>query len=173
MFERGPHRFDGGLTEYHKGENLMGVKVKIFGQEYNIAGDKSAEDIQKLAEYVDEKMRLIARMTDASGGGVVQVMTAINIAEEYFDAMQKIEDLQDEIAKSGKDSQNYVKMLEDSKNAQSKVKESMDQLQKDREEERKEYKELEKKCTDYENTIFDLQMENIQLKSELEKINKH
>ncbi len=150
----------------------MAVKVKIFGQVYNIGGDKPEEDIQKLAEYVDEKMRLIAKVTEANGGGVVPVMTSLNIAEEYFDAMEKIEQLQEEIDKSDKDSQNYVKMLEDSKKTHLQVKENLDKMKKEREDERKDYKELEKKCSEYENTIFDLQMENIQLKSELEKMNK-
>ena len=32
------------------------------------------------------------------------------------------------------------------------------------------FKELQSRCTEYENSFFDLQMENIQLKSELEKL---
>ncbi|MBQ3520877.1 MAG: cell division protein ZapA, partial [Firmicutes bacterium] len=32
------------------------VKVKIYGQEYVIAGEMSREDIIKVAAYVDNKM---------------------------------------------------------------------------------------------------------------------
>lgn len=37
------------------------VNVKIYGQEYTIAGDKPREHIIKVADYVDNKMNQIAK----------------------------------------------------------------------------------------------------------------
>ena len=71
------------------------VNVKIFGQDYLISGDKDKEDIEKVAEYVDNKMHLIARVTDKRGTGTIAVLTAINITDEYFDAMDEIERLKE------------------------------------------------------------------------------
>ena len=65
-----------------------------------------------------------------------------------------------------------MKMLEESKKSYIQAKELAEKLQKEQSEEHGKYADLEKRCTEYENSVFDLQMENIQLKSELEKLNK-
>jgi hypothetical protein len=51
-------------------------------------------------------------------------------------------------------------------------KESLDKLMEQSKEDETKYRELEKKCSEYENSIFDLQMENIQLKDELSKLKR-
>lgn len=150
----------------------MAVRVKIFGQDYNIAGDKSADEIQKLADYVDNKMRLVAKMTEKNTGGVIPALTALNIAEELFDALDQADRLKADKAKLDKDNKRMVKLLDESKASFIKEKEAFEKLKKEREEEHSQFSDLEKKCTEYENSVFDLQMENIQLKSELEKLNK-
>ena len=50
------------------------------------------------------------------------------------------------------------------------MKAEVKRAEKDREELSQQYKEMEKQCAEVENSVFDLQMENIQLKSELEKL---
>ncbi len=148
------------------------VNVKIFGQDYLISGDKDKEDIEKVAEYVDNKMHLIARVTDKRGTGTIAVLTAINITDEYFDAMDEIERLKASNQQIEKDAQRYLKMLDDTKETHKQSKENLDKLMEQSKEDETKYRELEKKCSEYENSIFDLQMENIQLKSEIEKLTK-
>ncbi|MBQ3281709.1 MAG: cell division protein ZapA [Eubacterium sp.] len=148
------------------------VNVKIFGQDYLISGDKEKEDIEKVAEYVDNKMHLIARVTDKRGTGTIAVLTAINITDEYFDAMDEIERLKAANQQIEKDAQRYLKMLDDTKESHMQSKENLDKLMEQTKEDETKYRELEKKCSEYENSIFDLQMENIQLKSEIEKLTK-
>lgn len=148
------------------------VNVKIFGQDYLISGDKDKEDIEKVAEYVDNKMHLIARVTDKRGTGTIAVLTAINITDEYFDAMDEIERLKAANQQIEKDAQRYLKMLDDTKATHEQSQESLDKLMEQSKEDETKYRELEKKCSEYENSIFDLQMENIQLKSEIEKLTK-
>lgn len=148
------------------------VNVKIFGQDYLISGDKEKEEIEKVAEYVDNKMHLIARVTDKRGTGTIAVLTAVNITDEYFDAMDEIERLKAANQQIEKDAQRYLKMLDDTKESHMQSKENLDKLREQSKEEETKYRELEKKCSEYENSIFDLQMENIQLKSEIEKLTK-
>ena len=148
------------------------VNVKIFGQDYLISGDKEKEEIEKVAEYVDNKMHLIARVTDKRGTGTIAVLTAVNITDEYFDAMDEIERLKASNQQIEKDAQRYLKMLDDTKESHMQSKENLDKLMEQSKEDETKYRELEKKCSEYENSIFDLQMENIQLKSEIEKLTK-
>ena len=148
------------------------VNVKIFGQDYLISGDKEREEIEKVAEYVDNKMHLIARVTDKRGTGTIAVLTAVNITDEYFDAMDEIERLKASNQQIEKDAQRYLKMLDDTKESHMQSKENLDKLREQSKEDETKYRELEKKCSEYENSIFDLQMENIQLKSEIEKLTK-
>lgn len=148
------------------------VNVKIFGQDYLISGDKEKEEIEKVAEYVDNKMHLIARVTDKRGTGTIAVLTAVNITDEYFDAMDEIERLKAANQQIEKDAQRYLKMLDDTKESHMQSKENLDKLREQSKEDETKYRELEKKCSEYENSIFDLQMENIQLKSEIEKLTK-
>jgi cell division protein ZapA len=60
------------------------VKVNIYGNEYNIKGDADPEYIQKLAEYINKRMVETGR--NIANGNVLQIaiLTALNIADEYF-----------------------------------------------------------------------------------------
>lgn len=146
------------------------VTVKIYGQEYTIAGDESEETIRKIAEYVDEKMHIISRVAGESGQGNIGILSAINIAEEYFDVQAKVDELTKAKTKLENDSKYYQKMWEDAKQNYAKYQESMKNMQSIHEEENSKVEELQTKCNEYENAFFDLQMENIRLKSELDKL---
>ena len=146
------------------------VTVKIYGQEYTIAGDKSEEEIEKIAEYVDNKMRLISRVAGDSAQGSIGMLSAINIAEEYFEALNQIEQLRISKTQLENDSKYYLKMWEDAKKNFIQYQDSMNEMKNQKKESEQRFKELQSKCTEYENSFFDLQMENIQLKSELEKL---
>ena len=149
----------------------MGEKVeaKIFGQIYTITGDKSREEIEKIGQYVDEKMHLIAKVSEKGGTTGVAVLTAINITEEFFDQMDEMERLKTANEQLEKDSAHYIKLWEDSKKNFMQSKDNMDKLKEQGRQENAKFKELEDKCNKYENARFDIQMENVQLKSELEK----
>ena len=146
------------------------VTVKIYGQEYIIAGDKQPDEILRIAEFVDNKMRLIGRVAGESAPGSIAILSSINIAEEYFDAMEQMENLRTSKTQLESDSKYYLKMWEDSKKNYMQYKENIAELKNKKKETDERIKELEKKCSEYESSFFDLQMENIQLKSELEKL---
>ncbi|MFC1668902.1 cell division protein ZapA [Spirochaetota bacterium] len=59
------------------------VKVEIFGNSYNIQGDASPEYIQKLADYVDDKMEEVSKNVSQGNLAQIAILVALNIADEY------------------------------------------------------------------------------------------
>jgi cell division protein ZapA len=58
------------------------VKAQIFGQTYSIRGDLDEVYVQKLAAFVDEKMRTIAEATATVDTQKAAVLAALAIADE-------------------------------------------------------------------------------------------
>ena len=58
------------------------TRVQIFGQTFSVGGDLDEEYVQKLAAYVDEKMRAISEMTPTVDTQKIAVMAALAIADE-------------------------------------------------------------------------------------------
>ena len=146
------------------------VTVNIYGQGYTIMGDKSEEEILKIAEYVDEQMKFIGKNMINKSTASLAVLTAINIAEQYFDVLKWKQEYAAEKERLEQESAYYMDMWEKSKDSGQQSKKSVTDLKERIKEGDDALKELRDKCTEYENNFFDLQMENIQLKSELEKL---
>jgi len=64
------------------------TKVEIFGQTYSIQGDLDAAYVRKLAEYVDEKMHVIADATRTVDTQKVAVLAALAIADELHSSQR-------------------------------------------------------------------------------------
>ncbi len=61
------------------------VEVEIFGQVFRVAaGDATPAYIQRLAYYVDEKMRDLAAATKTMSLNRMAILTALNIADDLF-----------------------------------------------------------------------------------------
>ena len=145
------------------------VKVRIYGQEYTIAGSRDEETIRNVAGHVNEKMRELGRGFSSNGQGTLAVLTAINIADEYFEALEQIQRLEENKAQLEKDVQHYIKMWDEAKKNFVQHKDNAAKASEERQKSEEKYKDLEDKCREFENMFFDLQMENLQLKNELEK----
>ena len=65
------------------------VKVQIFGQAYSIQGDLDAHYVEKLAQYVDDKMQAIADATSTVDTQKIAVLAALAIADELHSARDK------------------------------------------------------------------------------------
>ena len=59
------------------------IRVVIYDQEYFMRGDLDQEYIQKLAQYLDTKMRSIAERTRTVDTLRVAMLAALNVADEY------------------------------------------------------------------------------------------
>jgi len=58
------------------------VKVEIYGQSYTLSGDLDEAYVQRLARYVDEKMRAVSESTQTVDSVRVAVLAAMSIADE-------------------------------------------------------------------------------------------
>jgi cell division protein ZapA len=143
------------------------VVVRVFGQEYSISGSIPREQIMKLADMVDQRMKEVAESYKGSISSVA-VLAAMNLAGELTereDMVGQVKDMNDKLAEAQRYNDvlrvridELNKALENSKNAP--------------EESQKLIRELEAKCRDVESSFFDIQMENIHLKNELEALRK-
>lgn len=174
------------------------VSVKIYGQEYVISGEKTREHIIKVADYVDTKMHEIAQAVRGANSVTVAVLTSVNIADDYFELQNELEDQRQLTAQMEKDAKHYVELWDEAKKSFMHYKEEASELSRQKDEMLRslnekelelqsvkneareasekassnyemEIGELSAKCKELENNFFDLQMENIKLKSDLEK----
>lgn len=200
------------------------VNVRIFGQEYVLTGDKSREHMIRVAAYVDTKMHEVASGFRNGTQVALAVLSAVNIADEYFSVMDRIQESKHANEQMEGDIHRFEQLWEESKKSLADHKEESRRVYEEKEQlaERMHQLELELSETihrkdealraalaekekemealleealskespesgeparepggadgegdryrDLENTIFDLQMENIQLKSEVEKL---
>jgi cell division protein ZapA len=65
------------------------TRVQIFGQTYSIAGDLDPAYVQKLAAYVDEKMRAISDATSTVDTQKAAVLAALAIADELHSGLRE------------------------------------------------------------------------------------
>jgi cell division protein ZapA len=72
-------------------KDSQSVRVVIYDQEYFMRGDLNEEYIQKLAKYVDGKMRSIADRTRTVDTVRVAMLAALNLADEYHQMKAKYE----------------------------------------------------------------------------------
>jgi cell division protein ZapA len=194
------------------------VKVKIFGREYTISGDKTQEYIEMVAGYVDEKMRQMSGMLPNGSASEMAALVAVNIADELFSRDNVVAKMEARTDQLEHDANHYIQLWEEAKKSflqykdearrawdekgelqasfdaaeaeMSGLKELIQELEAQlRALEHKneglnarlrvqedEYggaqtriDELESRNKEIESNFFDIQMENIQLKGEIER----
>lgn len=69
------------------------VTAKILGEDYTIRGHAPEGHIEKVARYVDERMREIAEAYPKLGTSRVAVLAAINMADELYKLREQYEQL--------------------------------------------------------------------------------
>lgn len=68
------------------------IKVQIFDQTYQIAAGLDPDYVEELAQYVDERMREVARATGTVDSVKVAVLAALAIADELHALRQSREE---------------------------------------------------------------------------------
>ncbi len=177
------------------------VSVKIYGQEYTIAGEKSKEHIVNVANHVDFKIHELSQVLKGVPVASLAVLSAVNVADEYFETLEALEEEKRLTERLQQDMQHYIRLWEEAKknfvHHQEETKEAFKRLEaltmelNAKNDEIKSLKreleqaragaenlasakiaEAEARCKEMENSFFDLQMENINLKSELDKLKR-
>lgn len=197
------------------------VNVRIYGHDYVLTGDKPRDHMIRVAAYVDTKIHEIAGGFKNGSASALAVLSAVNIADEYFSVMDRVNESKITNEQMEGDIHRYEQLWEEAKKSLTEHKEEsrriyeekealserlhamergMDEAIRQKEREFQEalfekelmieeltqssqnveaqaeknsaqlVEESESKYKDLENNIFDLQMENIQLKSEIEKL---
>jgi cell division protein ZapA (FtsZ GTPase activity inhibitor) len=72
------------MGEKAEGKRKRSTVVKIYGREYRIRSDEDEETVQRIARYVDGKMREVGKSVASADPVGVAVLTALNIAGEYL-----------------------------------------------------------------------------------------
>ena len=74
------------------------VEVEIYGQSYSLKGEGNREYINRLASYVDKKMKEVTQRTPTVDSLKVAILAALNIADEYLQIQDKDDDYVGQIA---------------------------------------------------------------------------
>ncbi len=59
-------------------------RVEIMGREYTVRSDEGEEWIQKIAEYVNAKIKEVSENTKTISTLNIAILAALNIANDYF-----------------------------------------------------------------------------------------
>ncbi|AFV11553.1 cell division protein ZapA [Thermacetogenium phaeum DSM 12270] len=87
------------IPKPEKNNEKSRVAVKIYGEEYVIRGNADPAFIEKIAAYVDRKMRLIGQKNPNLSLSKLAVLAALNIAED----MARLQDDYDSLVKQLED----------------------------------------------------------------------
>ncbi len=75
------------------------IEIEIYGQKYRIRvkGEEDKKYISRLTSYVDQKMREVAVKSKSVDNLKISVLAALNIADEYFLCLKKLDQLNEVI----------------------------------------------------------------------------
>lgn len=73
------------------------VFIQLMGRDYALLTDQDTQQVQRLARYVDRKMREVS-LTTRAGEGMVPMLTAMTLAGELFSAQDENTRLKKELA---------------------------------------------------------------------------
>ena len=73
------------------------VVIHLMGRDYSLLSDQQPEKVQRIARYVDRKMREVA-ITTRAGDAMVPTLTAMMLADELFRAQDENVRLKRELA---------------------------------------------------------------------------
>ena len=73
------------------------VVIHLMGRDYTLLSDQQPEKVQRVARYVDRKMRAVA-ITTRAGDAMVPMLTAMMLADELFRAQDENVRLKRELA---------------------------------------------------------------------------
>ena len=77
------------------------VEVKILGQKLVLRADEDPKHLERLAQFINRKADEVSAGTSVSTPKLM-VLTAINIANEYFRALEEMRVLKKEVSERSK-----------------------------------------------------------------------
>jgi len=94
------------------------IEIEIFGQKYKIRvkGEEDEKYISHLTSYVDQKMNEVAVKSKSVDALKIAVLAALNIADEYFSAQKKLDQLNEVIGQMETEIESLEDQLSKSEN---------------------------------------------------------
>lgn len=96
------------------------VEIRIAGKDYTIVGVESEEYIQRIGLYIDRKMTEVMKINNKLSTSMAAVLTAINVADDYFKNHESEVNLKKEVKKLSEENEalkNDKKRLSDENTA--------------------------------------------------------
>ena len=78
------------------------VEVEVIGQRLTVSSDDSEAHVRQIASYVDGRIRRLAEGRTATAPMDLVLLTALNIASEYWKLKEEQEELQQTISRLSK-----------------------------------------------------------------------
>ncbi|MDY7035180.1 MAG: cell division protein ZapA [Thermodesulfobacteriota bacterium] len=69
------------------------VKVKILDHEYQIKSEEDMEQVHRIAEYVNEKLREVKENAAGLSEKKTAILAALHIASEYFQLLKERDEI--------------------------------------------------------------------------------
>ena len=82
-------------------EERTSVEVDILGQKLVLRADEDPKHLERLAQFINRKADEVSAGTSVSTPKLT-VLTAINIANEYFRALEEMRELKKEVSQRSK-----------------------------------------------------------------------
>lgn len=135
------------------------IIVKIAGQEYSIIGNEEKDYILSLASHVDEQISKASEKTPKLNSVTPVVLASINIADQYFKAVEENKQLLDRLDSCGiqLDSEGNTENRFIQENDE--YIDEISELKKIISEKDKEIEELNSLINSFQNHIYQLQLE--------------
>lgn len=64
-------------------------EIEVYGQKYTVKADADGEYMQRVAAYVDEQMKTLARGMKTATPAKLAVLTALNLTHQLFQAEER------------------------------------------------------------------------------------
>lgn len=141
------------------------IIVKIANQEYTIIGNEEKDYILSLASHVDEQIAKASEKTPKLNSVTPVVLASINIADQYFKALEENKKILDRLDSCGIDidSEGNIEQLQDEiralKEGDTDVVDEINELKNIILEKDKEIEELNILINSFQNHIYQLQLE--------------
>ncbi len=84
------------------------VKVKILDSEYVLKSEEEIQEIYRIADYVNQKMKEVKNNTEGLSEKKMAILVALNIASDYFQLLKEKEELIDRIGRKTEQLIRYI-----------------------------------------------------------------
>jgi len=69
------------------------IKLNVLGKEYSIKSNLEEESLNEISEYLNQKVAEVLKTTKTVATNNILILTAMNIANDYFQAKNRNEEI--------------------------------------------------------------------------------